>query len=114
MQYRFSAEEMCDCFGLSRGGCYDWNRRVASRRAEEDAAHKSRISEFYRQSKVPNGNRPIYHHLVEEGIGTTVAVRPGMAVGYDLSEKRGRLVLFSDGNRSLQPTNHRVELFRAE
>ena len=66
---RFSVEEMCECFGLSRSGYYAWNRRGPSHRAEEDVAHKSRISELYRQAKGRYGHRPIYHHLVEEGIG---------------------------------------------
>ena len=32
----FSVEEMCECFGLSRSGYYDWSQRSASSRAIED------------------------------------------------------------------------------
>jgi transposase len=29
----FSVEEMCECFGLSRSGYYNWSNRAASRRS---------------------------------------------------------------------------------
>lgn len=66
--HRFDVAEMCECFDLSRSGYYDWKGRGRSQRAEEDAAHKSRISELCRQAKGRYGHRPIYHHLAEEGI----------------------------------------------
>jgi len=54
MQYQFITEnsheydvaEMCECFDLGQSGYYDWKGRSPSQRAEEDAAHKSRISEL--------------------------------------------------------------------
>ena len=68
MQYRFSVEEMCECFGLSRSGFYDWQLRRPSQRRIEDAVHKTRIIELHRQARGRYGHRPIYHHLKEEGV----------------------------------------------
>ena len=76
MQYKFISEscaefsiaEMCDCFGLSRSGYYDWSGRGPSQREREDATHKNLIHELHKQSKGRYGHRPIYHHLREEEI----------------------------------------------
>jgi len=97
---RFSVEEMCECFGLSRSGYYAWNRRGPSQRAEEDAAHKSRISELYRQAKGRYGHRPIYHHLVEEGIGCgrDRTLRLMKEMGIEGIQKKGFKPLGTDSN----------------
>lgn len=64
----FNVAEMCECFGLSRSGYYDWKEREPSQRRLEDSAHKVRINELYKQARGRYGHRPIYHHLKEEGV----------------------------------------------
>lgn len=75
MQYRFikdnsaefSVDEMCDAFGLARGGYYAWRTRKRSERAKEDEVLKDRICQLHKKSRSRYGYRPIYHHLQEEG-----------------------------------------------
>lgn len=78
MQYRFidqnkdsySVNELCECFGLSRSGYYDWQLRSLSARSVEDVAFKRRILELHKQAgERTYGHRPIYAHLREEALG---------------------------------------------
>jgi transposase InsO family protein len=65
----FSVEEMCECFGLSRSGYYDWSKRSRSARSIEDEKLKTRIKALYQKAKGRYGHRPIYQHLQDEQIG---------------------------------------------
>jgi transposase InsO family protein len=65
----FSVEEMCECFGLSRSGYYDWSNRAASRRSIEDEKLKVAIKALHKKAKGRYGHRPIYGHLQDEQIG---------------------------------------------
>lgn len=78
MQYRFidqhkdryGVNEMCECFGLSRSGYYDWQLRSPSARSVEDVAFKRRILELHKQAgERIYGHRPLYAHLREEALG---------------------------------------------
>jgi len=64
----FSVDEMCHVFGLGRSGYHAWKNRLPSVRATEDESHKKRIREIYKEAKGRYGHRPIYHHLLDEGI----------------------------------------------
>ena len=88
---RFSVREMCECFGLSRSGFYDWQLRSPSQRRIEDAAHKIRITELHRQAGGRYGHRPIYHHLKEEGIacGRDRTLRLMKELGIEGIQKKG-------------------------
>ena len=88
---RFSVREMCECFGLSRSGFYDWQERRPSQRRTEDAAHKIRITELYRQARGRYVHRPIYHHLKEEGIacGRDRTLRLMKELGIEGIQKKG-------------------------
>ena len=59
-------EELCECFGLSRSGYYDWQVREPSERSLEDAALKDRISALHKQARGRYGHRPIHGHLRDE------------------------------------------------
>ena len=65
----FSIEEMCECFGLSRSGYYDWSKRSTSTRSIEDEMLKIRIKSLYKQAKGRYGHRPIHEHLRDEQAG---------------------------------------------
>lgn len=75
MQYQFiknhqgcySVEELCECFGLSRSGYYEWRDRESSEREREDARLKSSIQAVHKKARGRYGHRPIYHHLKESG-----------------------------------------------
>ena len=88
---RFSVEEMCECFGLSRIGFYDWQVRRPSQRRTEEAAHKIRIAELHRQARGRYGHRPIYHHLKEEGVacGRDRTLRLMKELGIEGIQKKG-------------------------
>ncbi len=76
MTYRFiqdNAEEygvglLCEAFGVSRGGYYEWLRRGPSPRAKEDEAIKERIGHYHAKSSGSYGYRPIWDHLRDEGV----------------------------------------------
>lgn len=76
MQYRFiddyrkrySVDELCECFGLSRSGYYDWQLRAPSARSIADQSIKERILDLHRQARGRYGHRPIYHHLQDESL----------------------------------------------
>lgn len=77
MQYRFidehkgrySVRELCECFGLSPSGYYDWQLRQPSARSIEDQSYKSRILKVHKQANGRiYGHRPIHHHLKDEGL----------------------------------------------
>ena len=65
----FSVEEMCECFGLSRSGYYDWSKRSASARAIEDEKLKTLIKALHKKAKGRYGHRPIYEHLQDGQVG---------------------------------------------
>ena len=65
----FSVEEMCECFGLSRSGYYDWSRRSPSARSIEDEKLKTRIKALQKKAKGRFGHRLIYQHLQDEQAG---------------------------------------------
>ena len=75
MQYHFIKEqvshysvcELCECFGFSRSGYYDWLARGLSKRRKEDAVYKEAIGDVHKRAKGRYGYRPIYHHLQETG-----------------------------------------------
>ena len=96
----FDVTEMCECFNLGPSGYYAWKRRGRSRRAEEDAIHKSRISELYRKAKGRYGHRPIYHHLIEEGIscGRDRTLRLMKELGIEGIQKKGFKPMGTDSN----------------
>lgn len=65
----FSVEKMCECFGLSRSGYYDWSRRSPSARSIEDEKLKTRIKALQKKAKGRFGHRLIYQHLQDEQAG---------------------------------------------
>lgn len=65
----FSVEEMCECFGLSRSGYYDWSRRSPSARSLEDEKFKIRIKALQKKAKGRFGHRLIYQYLQDEQAG---------------------------------------------
>ena len=87
----FSIAEMCECFGLSRSGYYDWAEREPSQRKLADATHKIRINELHKQARGRYGHRPIYHHLREEGIqcGRDRTLRLMKELGIEGIQKKG-------------------------
>ena len=66
--FRFSVDEMCECFDLSRSGYYHWRRRTPSARALADETHKQEIKKLDKKAGGRYGHRPIYEHLREEGV----------------------------------------------
>lgn len=68
-QDRFSVGELCECFGLSRSGYYDWLTREPSARSIEDAVFKERIVEIHKLARGRYGHRPIHDHLRDEELG---------------------------------------------
>ncbi len=97
---RFSVEEMCECFGLSRSGYYDWFGRKPSARAVEDEAHKNSIKDFSEQARGRYGHRPIYHHLQEVGIacGRDRTLRLMKEMGIESIQKKRFKPLGTDSN----------------
>lgn len=65
---RYNVEELCECFGLSRSGYYDWQLRKPSARHMADQTFKQRIGQLHKQVRGRYGHRPIYHHLRDEAL----------------------------------------------
>jgi transposase InsO family protein len=88
---RFSVDELCECFGLSRSGYYDWQEREPSKRSIEDVALKERITELHKQARGRYGHRPIYHHLQDEELdcGRDRTLRLMKEVGIEGRQKKG-------------------------
>lgn len=99
MQYRFiddhhglfSVSELCECFGLSRSGYYDWLTREPSSRSIEDVTFKERIIELHKQARGRYGHRPIYHHLQDEEVdcGRDRTLRLMKELGIEGRQKKG-------------------------
>jgi putative transposase len=99
MRYRFidsqkdlySVNELCECFGLSRSGYDDWQRRKPSGRSLDDRMFKSRIGQLHKQSRGRYGHRPIHSHLKEEALecGRDRTLRLMKELGIDGSQKKG-------------------------
>ena len=87
----FSIAEMCECFGLTRSGYYDWSERGPSHRKQADLTHMIRINELHKRAKGRYGHRPIYHHLKEEGIrcGRDRTLRLMKELGIEGIQKKG-------------------------
>jgi hypothetical protein len=60
---------MCEFFGLSRSGYYDWSRRSPSARSLEDEKLKALIQPVHQKAKGRYGHRPIFEHLQDEQVG---------------------------------------------
>jgi transposase InsO family protein len=99
MQYRFiedhkdryGVDELCECFGLSRSGYYDWTVRQPSARSIEDAALKGRIVELHQQARGRYGHRPIHEHLKDEQLdcGRDRTLRLMKELGIEGRQKKG-------------------------
>ena len=88
---RFLISELCECFGLSRSGYYDWQVRKPSARSVEDTIFKERITELHKQARGRYGHRPIYHHLQDEalGCGRDRTLRLMKELGIEGRQKKG-------------------------
>lgn len=64
----FDAAEMCEALGVSTSGYYRWERSEPSLRRREDESLKERILEIHGQAVGDYGHRPVYHHLIEQGV----------------------------------------------
>lgn len=97
---RFSVDEMCECFGLSRSGYYAWCVRKPSGRAVENEAHKKRIKALYQQARGRYGHRPIYEHLKDEQIacGRDRTLRLMKELGIEGVQKKRFQPLSTDSN----------------
>ncbi len=107
----FGVEEMCECFGLSRSGYYDWSERSPSKRAQEDQRHKERIQELHRQAGGRYGHRPIYEHLQEGGAncGRDRTLRLMKELEIQGIQKKGFKPLGTDSNH---PFGYRPNLLK--
>lgn len=99
---RFNVDEMCECFGLSRSGYYDWSSRQPSARRLEDARYKDRIEELQGLAKGRYGHRPIYEHLQEENLacGRDRTLRLMKELGIEGVQKKGFKPLGTDSNHN--------------
>lgn len=88
---RYSVDELCECFGLSRSGYYDWTVRVPSARSIQDASFKERIVELHRQARGRYGHRPIHEHLQDEELdcGRDRTLRLMKELGIEGKQKKG-------------------------
>ena len=64
----FDLSEMGTALGLSRSGYYRWANAKPSRRAQADVVMKKHIASVYKQATGRYGYRPVYAHLLEDGI----------------------------------------------
>ncbi len=101
--HRFTVEEMCECFSLSRSGYYDWKERGPSKRESEDTTHKARIAELHHRARGRYGHRPIYHHLLEDGIacGRDRTLRLMKELGIEGIQKTGFKPMGTDSSHGL-------------
>lgn len=60
--------ELCEALEVSPSGYYRWHGGGLSLREKEDQQHKEIIGELYERACGHYGHRPIYHHLLEDGI----------------------------------------------
>jgi transposase InsO family protein len=76
MKYRFidqhrshySVSELCEALEVSASGYYRWRSSEPCPRQQEDQQHKEVIQNLHKKSGGRYGHRPIYHHLLEEGL----------------------------------------------
>jgi len=76
MTYRFIQDNageygvglLCEAFGVSRGGYYEWLRREPCARAKKDEGIKERIDYYHRKSGGSFGYRMIHDYLRDEGV----------------------------------------------
>jgi len=59
---------MCKCFNIAPSSYYLWCNGPISDRAQEDEIFKEQISEIYKKADGRYGHRPIYYHLLEDGV----------------------------------------------
>ena len=76
MKYRFIEQnrsthevgQLCQALGVSPSAYYRWRGAESSARHQQDRQHKEAIVEFYEKSGGRYGHRPIYYHLLEDGM----------------------------------------------
>ena len=60
--------ELCEALGVSRSAYYRWRGGEPSARQQQDQRHKEAILQLYEKSAGRYGHRPIYYHLLEQGV----------------------------------------------
>jgi transposase InsO family protein len=65
----FEVLEMCETLDVSTSGYYRWEESEASPRQLEDESFKKRILAIHDQAVGDYGHRPVYRHLLDEGVG---------------------------------------------
>ena len=76
MKYRFIDQnrsrhevcELCEALGVSPSAYYRWRVAEDSARSQQDQQHKEAIQMLHKKSGGRYGHRPIYHHLLEDGL----------------------------------------------
>ena len=60
--------ELCKALGVSQSAYYHWRGAEGSARSQQDQQHKEAILMLHKKSRGRYGHRPIYHHLLEDGL----------------------------------------------
>lgn len=76
MKYRFIEQnhpayevgELCEALGVGPSAYYRWRVAQDSARSQQDQRHKERILMLHKKSDGRYGHRPIYHHLLDDGL----------------------------------------------
>ena len=64
----YEVSELCEALGVSRSAYYRWQEGEPSLRQQQDQRHKEAIMQLYEKSAGRYGHRPIYYHLLEQGV----------------------------------------------
>lgn len=59
---------MCKCFNIAPSSNYLWCNGPISDQAQENGIFKEEISEIYKNADGRYGHRPIYYHLLKDGV----------------------------------------------
>jgi putative transposase len=64
----YEIAEMCETLDVSTSGYYRWEKSEPSARQQEDQSLKEKILDIHTRAVGDYGHRPIYYHLLEDGI----------------------------------------------
>jgi transposase InsO family protein len=67
-QSTFRVMRMCQVFGVSRSGFYEWLNRPASARSQEDSRLGEQVKTAFRDSRETYGTRRLKHTLQNQGL----------------------------------------------
>jgi putative transposase len=107
---RHKISRMCDVFGVSSSGYYDWIERPESNHSKDDRRLVTKMSCFHKSSFEIYGSPRLHKDLVEDGeiVGVNRVARLMREAGIQ-SKMAKRFVITTDSRKTTEPAPDRLQ-----